>query len=94
MSLKHLHSRNTARYAEQTVSRTALGSLLLSQDQVVIPLFQRPYCWTESQLETWMTNIVEGVTPLAARQYRTGNVLDELRKGRMIECEKYLMFHH
>ena len=56
MSLKHLHSLNTAKYADQTVTRTPMGSILLSQSQVVIPLFQRPYCWTESQLHTWLVD--------------------------------------
>ena len=57
MSLKHMHSRNTAKYAEQTVTRTPMGSILLSHAQVVIPIFQRPYCWTQSQLDIWFVDI-------------------------------------
>ena len=96
MSLKHLHSRNTARYAEQTVSRTPMGSLLLSQGQVVIPLFQRPYCWTTSQLDSWsvtlfclvftgsvfrLNNISEGIG-LMTQQEPDGNIVEELRNGK------------
>ena len=49
------------------VARTSLGQLLASDQykQIVIPVFQRPYCWPETQLETWVENVAEGCESLA-----------------------------
>ena len=96
MSLNHLHGKNTAKYADQTVTRTAMGAILLSHSQVVIPLFQRPYCWTTSQLDSWsvtlfclvftgsvfrLNNISEGIG-LMTQQEPDGNIVEELRNGK------------
>ena len=53
---------NPVKFANQQVARTSLGQLLASDEykQIVIPVFQRPYCWPESQLEAWVENVVEG----------------------------------
>merc|ERR1711915_946536 len=70
MPLKHMNYENTAKFAEQTVSRTTIGSILRSNyyNQVVIPLFQRPYCWSVEQLEGWMTSVREGAEVLDESQ--------------------------
>jgi len=62
MSLNHLKHQNAAKFAEQTITRCPLGSILVSPayKQIVIPLFQRPYCWPENQLRGWIENVKQG----------------------------------
>jgi len=76
MSLNHLKYANTAKFAEQTVTRCPLGSILVSSEysQVVIPLFQRPYCWSDQQLGGWIDNVKEGAEILG----EPGNILQQL----------------
>ena len=76
MSLNHMKYVNTAKFAEQTVTRCPLGSILVSSEysQVVIPLFQRPYCWSEQQLGGWIDNVREGAKILG----ESGNILEQL----------------
>jgi len=77
MSLKHLNQENTAKFAEQSVTRCPMGSILVSNkySQIVIPVFQRPYCWTQEQLKGWMNNVVQGVETFGGESY---DVLSEL----------------
>ena len=57
MALRQLQDTNPAKFSRQEVTRTPLGRLLASgpghHHQVVIPVFQRPYCWPEPQLQPW-----------------------------------------
>ena len=58
MALRQLQDTNPAKFSRQEVTRTPLGRLLAPIDhglhhQVVIPVFQRPYCWPERQLQPW-----------------------------------------
>ena len=57
MALRQLQDTNPAKFSQQEVTRTPLGRLLASPGpsltQVVIPVFQRPYCWPVQQLQTW-----------------------------------------
>ena len=61
-SVKSLDYTNPVKFAKQDVERTALGQLLVSDQyhQIVIPVFQRPYCWPQQQLEAWLENIIQG----------------------------------
>ena len=76
MSLNHLKHQNTAKFAEQTVTRCPLGSILVSSSykQIVIPLFQRPYCWSDDQLSGWINNVKQGADVLDGG----GDILDQL----------------
>lgn len=56
MALRQLQDINPAKFSRQEVTRTPLGRLLApspSLHQVVIPVFQRPFCWPEPQLQPW-----------------------------------------
>jgi len=61
-SLAHMDQRNTARLATQDVNRKAVGKILFSSQysQVVVPVFQRGYCWEKTQLEGWWTAVIKG----------------------------------
>lgn len=66
-SLAHLDQRNTARLATQEVNRKAVGKILFSSQysQVVVPVFQRGYCWEETQLEGWWKAVIKGTESMA-----------------------------
>lgn len=58
MALRQLQDINPAKLSRQEVTRTPLGRLLAPRGpglhhQVVIPVFQRPFCWPEPQLQPW-----------------------------------------
>ena len=55
MVLVQFKEQNPAKFARQEVVRTSLGRLLTSPrySQVLVPVFQRPYCWPRNQLQPW-----------------------------------------
>ena len=57
MALRQLQYDNPAKFSRQEVVRTPLGRLLVPRPglhhQLVIPVFQRPFCWPERQLQPW-----------------------------------------
>ena len=55
MVLVQFKDQNPAKFARQEVVRTSLGRLLTSPSytQVLVPVFQRPYCWPRNQLQPW-----------------------------------------
>ena len=66
MALTLSNSINPVKFAKQDIERTTLGYLLTSSEyhQIVIPVFQRPYCWTEKQLGAWLENVLHGADKL------------------------------
>ena len=58
MVLVQFKDQNPAKFARQEVVRTSLGRLLTSPSysHILVPVFQRPYCWPRNQLQPWYVN--------------------------------------
>ena len=58
MVLVQFKDQNPAKFARQEVVRTSLGRLLTSPSysHILVPVFQRPYCWPRNQLQPWYGN--------------------------------------
>lgn len=50
---------------QQTIQRTTLRNILCGNDQLVIPMFQRTYCWSQDQIDRWwfdLLDVIQGVS--------------------------------
>jgi len=78
MAIKLNYDINPAKFAKQDITRTSLGYLLFSPEyeQIVIPVFQRRYCWPERQLQAWMENVKQGTEKMKS-DFK--NVLEQIQ---------------
>jgi len=65
-----------------TVKPMGFRSLLSEPRQIVIPLFQRTYCWSDAQIQGWWNDVMSPTTSLG--YHITGKVIFKERDGLLV----------
>ena len=73
----------------QDIYRQTFAQVLEKYPKLIIPLFQRRYCWTESQFEKWWNDVHHGKRDHLGH-HSTGNVVVKPNKN----GGKYILKDH
>ena len=66
--------------SQQEIYRQTFAQVFEKYPKLIIPLFQRRYCWTESQFENWWDDVHHGKRELFV-DHSTGKPLKLLKMG-------------